>query len=587
MECWQIGNTTVRNPYRLIAALKAVNHSEFLGKMVGPERQEKLALFLNKSGVVNISEATIYRGEELSSLGRKWHAALHQLGFITPRIGRESVEKTIARNYIDEKLLPFTSQTNYLSGRPFEITENGFRLIEIDNLHFQQECFLRSISALRNKTSDKKNTFSPLKLVIGIFLKLKELNKDPVIKAREMAIIVQQNLNDSNIEEVTNKLIDFRESIGKEKGKVLKNRFVENYCKVHYPELTKTNIASLRDYSDLNFRYLSATGLFIARGGYSLRLAPQKVKLAELLFNQMGDVQSEPYLLRLWKGSKLPYDDNGSTLELLIEKIKYAQSISAVLPSELPKPALRNLKKLKPEEISKWHHQLDETIDVTAEIEFAKNQRDCWEEIKKYLIHLKEKKPGLFTKDEGPVYLEWAIWRAFLAINSLESSPMDCRNFKVDQALMPVSFAAGGDADLIFEFKDYILVTEVTLSESSRQEAMEGEPVRRHIAKHLEKNKKPVFGLFIATKVDTNTYETYRHGVWYNQDEQKLDLKILPMTIEQFVDLVDSYFSTNNDFSPTIFQDIANDIFRESNYEAPKWRDEVIIPKIKDYYYSC
>lgn len=351
----------------------------------------------------------------------------------------------------------------------------------------------------------------------------------------------------------------------------------------NHPSLTKKNIDSLKDYSDLNFRYLSATGLFIASGGYSLKLSPQKIKLAELLYDQIEDVQEDKYLLRLWEGNKLPNDDSKVTLELLLEKIKYAKSISAALPKELMKSNITHLKTLKSNEISRYHHEVDEVIDVTIEIEFAKKQKDDWEDIKSYLIHLRDKKPGLFAKDEGPVYLEWAIWRAFLAINSLESTPMQCRNFKMDQSLMPVSFAAGGDADLIFEFKDYILVTEVTLSESSRQEAMEGEPVRRHVAKHLENNTKPVFGLFIARKVDTNTYETYRHGVWYNKEEKKLDLKILPITIEQFINLTDSYFSKNKDFPASKFRDITNDIFNESNFDAPIWRDRIIVPKINNH----
>lgn len=66
---------------------------------------------------------------------------------------------------------------------------------------------------------------------------------------------------------------------------------------------------------------------------------------------------------------------------------------------------------------------------------------------------------------------------------------------------MPVGTAPGNRPDLIAEFRNFVIVIEVTLSESSRQEAMEGEPVRRHVADAVEKYSKqgkPVFGLFIA-----------------------------------------------------------------------------------------
>ena len=42
---------------------------------------------------------------------------------------------------------------------------------------------------------------------------------------------------------------------------------------------------------------------------------------------------------------------------------------------------------------------------------------------------------------------------------------------------------------MIFEFDDYVIVVEVTLSTNSRQEAMEGEPVRRHVADLVQKYK--------------------------------------------------------------------------------------------------
>ena len=46
--------------------------------------------------------------------------------------------------------------------------------------------------------------------------------------------------------------------------------------------------------------------------------------------------------------------------------------------------------------------------------------------------------------------------------------------------------------------------------------------------------KKPVYGMFIAVKIDTNTAETFRHGVWYAKGDMKQRLDIVPLTLEQF-----------------------------------------------------
>ncbi len=78
-------------------------------------------------------------------------------------------------------------------------------------------------------------------------------------------------------------------------------------------------------------------------------------------------------------------------------------------------------------------------------------------------------------------------------MDSLINEPYQVRRFNVDQDFMPVSTAPGNGPDLIAEFDDRIVVIEVTLSESSRQEAMEGEPVRRHVANLMLQSDKPVY----------------------------------------------------------------------------------------------
>lgn len=82
------------------------------------------------------------------------------------------------------------------------------------------------------------------------------------------------------------------------------------------------------------------------------------------------------------------------------------------------------------------------------------------------------------------------------------------------------------------------------MSASSRQEAMEGEPVRRHVSDAVLKYNKPVYGLFIAIRIDTNTAETFRHGVWYAKGDKKQRLDIIPLTLAQFQKYFAAMFQT-------------------------------------------
>ena len=126
--------------------------------------------------------------------------------------------------------------------------------------------------------------------------------------------------------------------------------------------------------------------------------------------------------------------------------------------------------------------------------------------------------------------------------------------------------------DLYCEFSDFTILTEVTMSTSSRQEAMEGEPVRRHVADAAERYDKPVYGLFIANKIDTNTAETFRHGVWYGKDDIVQRLTIVPLTLKQFQKYFEAMFTANK-AHPNRLKDLLLDCNKQrDDLTAPMWK---------------
>lgn len=188
-------------------------------------------------------------------------------------------------------------------------------------------------------------------------------------------------------------------------------------------------------------------------------------------------------------------------------------------------------------------------------------------------------------KDETPAYLEWTLWRAALAIDHMVNKPYEVRGFKLDSDFMPVSAAGGGKGDLYCEFSDFTILTEVTMSTSSRQEAMEGEPVRRHVSDAVLKYDKPVYGMFIAVRIDTNTAETFRHGVWYAKGDVKQRLDIVPLTLAQFQKYFVAMFEANKADPVRLRSLIMKCESRRDILEAPAWKqyiDEVVTEKSKN-----
>ena len=235
-------------------------------------------------------------------------------------------------------------------------------------------------------------------------------------------------------------------------------------------------------------------------------------------------------------------------------------------------------------EINIARQRLENILAQTDEIQYANDQCNQWQEIRDYMTLLirgggklvyDEDNAIEVPKDETPAYLEWTLWRAALAIDHMVNKPYEVRGFKLDSDFMPVSAAGGGKGDLYCEFNDFTILTEVTMSTSSRQEAMEGEPVRRHVSDAVLKYAKPVYGMFIAVRIDTNTAETFRHGIWYAKGDVKQRLDIVPLTLAQFQKYFVAMFEAEKANPEQLRDLILKCESRRDILEAPAWKQYI------------
>lgn len=104
---------------------------------------------------------------------------------------------------------------------------------------------------------------------------------------------------------------------------------------------------------------------------------------------------------------------------------------------------------------------------------------------------------------------------------------------------------------------------------------MEGEPVRRHVADLMQEYEKPVYGLFIANSVDTNTAETFRTGIWYLKDDVEIQLKIVPFTLAQYREIFVDMFETNTASPKVLINLIQRCEQGRESLKAPAWKSEI------------
>lgn len=545
-RAWYIGNTTIRNAKRLKDGLRVLVNSPLHGNLIGREKEQEFARLLHNEGVVFVKRLNDSPDNDASDVGRKWRAALMQLGFIKPAFADE----------------------------PFTITPNGIRLVESKSLPSEQECFLRALLAHQIPSQIEEfpePVFSPFRIVLEILAGLERHGLDPEISQDEMASIVQLTRSLDEIENAVARIAEYRTRLATITGARERRNFIREY-RESYATASQSE-QTLSDYADSNFRYLKLTGLFVEHGR-KLRFASHKRTVIEqILAEPYAPLPEDEYLETLWKGAKLPTDNAPEAIEVI-------QSTVQLLTESGQTVNLPNLEEMEVPDLSRLRLELEDDWLKVLEKRYAQDQVNQWREILEYLRALTQpiRRGSIIPQGEGASYFEWAMWRAFLAINSLVNEPWEARRFRIDQEFLPLGPAPGNGPDMIFEFDEFVIVVEVTLTQSSRQEAAEGEPVRRHVAElvdHYEQQGKRVYGLFIANKIDTNTAETFRIGVWYRPDDSRMALRIVPLTLSQFADLFEAGFDANGRLDCRVLEQVLRDCLVESNNDAPEWKRRI------------
>lgn len=557
MRPWHLGNTTVRSPFRLRDGLVALSTSAIQGDLRGRAQEIALRNLLGEHGIVELGD------DESYSVGRKWRSALNKLGFLYPEIPAKSGVTQVDVGAVDA------------------ITPNGWRLIRAESVPAMQECFLRALSAYYIPSPLETYpfaVFSPLRHTLAVLLELERQTGESRLNFIEMALVVQLGSNDDGVPEVVRRILALR--LRREQSDN-KRRF-DQQERDAAAALHKYAANTFNDYADTNFRYLKATGLVQSKGR-GVSLTPERRVLAQRLVADTSiPASNRAYFNTLANGATLPTDNKDEAIIVLndlVEQLRRRGITFAV--GERPTNTAADVAILR--------HQAEGLLLERNEEEYADRQATEWEEIAAYMEILASRGRGNKTlangeeisvpQAEAPAYFEWVLWRAFLAINSLLNKPYEARRFKVDQDFLPVGCAPGNGPDLVFEFQDFVLAVEVTLTENSRQEAAEGEPVRRHVADlladHRTRTGKPVYGLFLAKNIDSNTAETFRIGVWYDRDDAKHRLDILPCTLEQFKSLFTALFQYQRVDVAAIrtLLDRCSEI--RPQHEAPAWKQQI------------
>ena len=567
-KVWNIGNTTVRNPKRIENALKVFLDEGFSGNAKGSEIEARLHAKLKEREVLE------YDGEPSDWNGRKWRAAFYQLGFISFERYNINATRYSTSEFFNLISIPQINQD-------FELTPAGRKLINAKSVTEIEEIYSRQFICyeLPNslETGFPDGSMKPFVLLLQVLSKLQQNGQDGLTKL-ETGLFLQKFRNHTQKlpNQIVDEILNYRQKLSECQNPKeildLKNDYKNELGK----EIGINPNSVVSDYADTTFRYFSLSGLF-SRIGQTLVIRSNKIRFVDSLLS------SEPiflfsqdpleYFSHFYKNTfPLPTDDKQFSL-IEIEELKNGiRDNKNPLLSEANKLTIDSDK----EEIKRIRFELIEYNNWEREEDFANEQQsdDSIRDILNYLKVLNgESVPNGPEIDDRPAYLEWAVWRSFLAIDDLVSPIHTTRRFPIDQDFHPRNTAPGGGADLIFEFETYVLVVEVTLTSSHRQMAVESEPVRRHTVQYKEQYpNKDVYCLFIAPTVDNNVAETFRIGVWYKGDEEEF-VNIVPMNLSDFIVAIDTL--TNKKYHNSDFKTLIDRCLVFRNVRAPQWKTSI------------
>lgn len=261
------------------------------------------------------------------------------------------------------------------------------------------------------------------------------------------------------------------------------------------------NLATLQDYFDLNRRYLNIANVMI--------FGDEQVKLDLVPKQFFASAIEEVYLSAYRPSAELEHD---CKIEDICHALKFdKEDVVARLNEELG-IELENIDEAYSEVEKRRYDRFKTMVDTR----FTDN------DLLQLLDDFDSRNDDEISKKvtdnaDTPTIFEYVLGIIWYKVSGYKGRILDYMKLSLDANLLPITHAAGGEADIVYEYaatKDYpahTLLLEATLAESTNQRRMEMEPVSRHLGNHILKTKNSFsYSLFATNNLDINVISDFR-----------------------------------------------------------------------------
>ena len=156
----------------------------------------------------------------------------------------------------------------------------------------------------------------------------------------------------------------------------------------------------------------------------------------------------------------------------------------------------------------------------------------------------------------------------------------------LDANLLPKTHAAGGTADIVYEYNktneypEHKVLLEATLTESTSQRKNEMEPVSRHLMREIqESDSKDTYAIFVANILQEEVLSDFRSRKNYQfrcNNSVKTGLKIISLSIRDIIKLIIVKMNYSK------LYEMFDNAYKDTNINDLEWYEKLIKNKINN-----
>ena len=293
--------------------------------------------------------------------------------------------------------------------------------------------------------------------------------------------------------------------------------------------------ATLSDYLDLNRRYIKTTDTVLFEDG--------KVRFDIVPFHFFRLIEKDLYPYAYLPSALLMRDCSMEEIApcLAVEESRVIRAVAEALGVDIvtPEDARRALD-------DRRYERLERLIDTKFTDEKLLELMDCFEARADADI-----RRAVTDNADIPTIFEYVLGIFWYKISERRGRILDYMKLSLDADLLPKTHAAGGEADIVYEYaqtEDYpahTLLLEATLADGTNQRRMEMEPVSRHLGQHLIRTRNSrSYCVFATTDLNINVISDFRGRRFIPYYDPKdftkyVDgMKILPLRTEELKNIL-------------------------------------------------